>query len=77
MMLMPAMMNVNFVTQDDLPDLRELFTPAVIISMLIYMFVRLSLSGLLMHLVHAPAAFAARHDPRGSIEDALRVKDFE
>lgn len=77
MILMPAMMNMNIVTQDDMPDLRALFTPAVMISMLVYMFVRLSLSGLLMHVVHAPAAFAARHDPRGSIDDALRVKDFE
>jgi len=77
MILMPAMMNMNFVTQDEMPDLRELFTPAVMISMLLYAFVRLSLSGLLMHLVHAPAAFAARNDPRGSIDDALWVKDFE
>ena len=42
----------------------------------IYMLVRLFMSGLLMHFAAGPAAFAARHDPRGGVDDANRMDVF-
>ena len=48
----------------------------VIVALAIYMIARLFLSGLLMHVAGAPAAFAARHDPRGSVDDTYRVDTF-
>ena len=48
----------------------------VIVALGIYMIARLFLSGLLMHVAGAPAAFAARHDPRGSVDDTYRVDTF-
>ena len=62
---------------DDVSDLESLFTPAVIAGLLVYTFIRYFLSGLLMHFVNGPAAFAARHDPRGSVDDALNVSEFD
>ena len=76
LVLMPAMMTSPVMMQD-VPDFRHMFTPAMIISILVYMFIRFFMSGLLMHFVEGPAAFAARHDPRGSVDDALRVTDFD
>ena len=76
LILMPAMMSSPVMMQD-VPDVRALFSPAVVISMLVYMFVRFFVSGLLMHFAQGPAAFAARHDPRGSVDDALRVTEFD
>jgi hypothetical protein len=62
---------------DDVSELESLFTPAVIAGLLVYTFIRYFLSGLLMHFVNGPAAFAARHDPRGSVDDALNVSEFD
>lgn len=76
MVLMPAMMN-NPVLMQDVPDIRAMFTPAMIIAMMIYLFIRYFASGLLMHVVDGPAAFAARHDPRGGIDDAEQIATFD
>ena len=48
----------------------------VIVVLAVYLIARLFLSGLLMHVAGAPAAFAARHDPRGSVDDTYRVDTF-
>lgn len=74
--LMPAMMNANFL-YDDVPDFRSLMTPGFVVAALVYTFVRYFMSGLLMHFADGPAAFAARHDPRGSVDDALKVTEFD
>nr|WP_321359188.1 hypothetical protein [uncultured Hyphomonas sp.] len=75
MAVTPAFM--GSVTQvEDASELRSIFTPALIVALLVYSFIRYFLSGLLMHFVQGPAAFAARHDPRGSIDDVLSVEEF-
>jgi len=74
--LMPAMMSANFL-YDDVPDFRSLMTPGFVVAMLFYTFVRYFVSGLLMHFADGPAAFAARHDPRGSVDDGLRITEFD
>lgn len=74
--LMPAMMSSPAMMQD-VPDFRSFFSPVMIIAMLVYMFIRYFLSGLLAHAVDGPAAFAARHDPRGGVDDHLRIADFD
>lgn len=76
MLVSPAFM-LSLDTVGDVPELLSLFTPGVIAGMLAYTFIRYFLSALLMHVVQGPAAFAARHDPRGSVDDALRVSEFE
>lgn len=74
--LMPFFMNSSFLTSD-VPEFKSLLTPGFVIAMLAYTFVRYFLSGLLMHFADGPAAFAARHDPRGGVDDALRVTEFD
>ena len=76
MALMPAMMSSDFISAD-VPDFRALLTPGFVVAMLFYSFVRYFMSGLLMHFAEGPAAFAARNDPRGSVDDALRVSEFD
>ncbi|WP_321488780.1 hypothetical protein [uncultured Hyphomonas sp.] len=75
-LMTPAFMNSLSVV-DDISELESLFTPVVVAAMLAYTFIRYFLSGLLMHFVNGPAAFAARHDPRGSVDDALNVSEFD
>lgn len=75
MLVTPAFMG-SVSRVEDSSELRSLFTPALTIALLLYAFIRYFLSGLLMHFVQGPAAFAARHDPRGSVDDALSVEEF-
>lgn len=75
MVVTPAFMD-SVTRVEDSSELRSLFTPTLTIALLLYAFIRYFLSGLLMHFVQGPAAFAARHDPRGSVDDALSVEEF-
>ncbi len=75
MAVTPAFMG-SVIQVEDASELRSIFTPALIVALLVYSFIRYFLSGLLMHFVQGPAAFAARHDPRGSVDDALSVEEF-
>ncbi|MCA8902249.1 MAG: hypothetical protein KDA53_13490 [Hyphomonas sp.] len=63
----------------DTPEevLSAILRPGVLIPFGIYVFISVGLRGVLQHVAGAPAAFAARHDPRGSVDDALRVGDFD
>ncbi|MEZ5998313.1 MAG: hypothetical protein R3B98_06430 [Hyphomonas sp.] len=74
--MMPALLSSNFIT-DEVPDIEEFFTPAVFFAIVAYMFVRYFMAGLVMHFSAGPAAFAARHDPRGGVDDAYRVSNFD
>ncbi|MEZ5946865.1 MAG: hypothetical protein R3C13_08910 [Hyphomonas sp.] len=74
--MMPAMLSTSFIT-DEIPDLDEFFTPAVFFAIVLYLFVRYFMAGLVMHFSAAPAAFAARHDPRGGVDDAQTISDFD
>jgi ABC-type multidrug transport system fused ATPase/permease subunit len=76
MLLTPAFMS-SVSTAEDADALRSIFTPVLTSALLAYTFIRYFLSGLLMHIVQGPAAFAARHDPRGSVDDALSVSEFD
>jgi hypothetical protein len=71
-MATPAFENVQ--TGEDV--VAALMSGGVIVALAIYMIARLFLSGLLLHVAGAPAAFAARHDPRGSVDDTYRVDTF-
>ncbi|HPE47436.1 MAG TPA: hypothetical protein PLR76_03535 [Hyphomonas sp.] len=75
-LLLPVMMGSTFVT-DEVPDLRDLFTPAFFFAMAAYMFVRFFMTGLLMHYCDGPAAFAARHDPAGGVDDTEKIATFD
>nr|WP_321441842.1 hypothetical protein [uncultured Hyphomonas sp.] len=75
MVMTPAFMD-SVTRVEDSSELRSLFTPTLTIALLLYAFIRYFLSGLLMHFVQGPAAFAARQDPRGSVDDALSVEEF-
>lgn len=67
----------SFETVDNAEDLlRVMGSMGVVLPFAIYMFARLFMSGLLMHFAGGPAAFAARHDPRGGVDDAHRADIF-
>lgn len=55
---------------------RAMLSGGALAALAVYMVVRLFLSGLLMHVAGGPAAFAARHDPRGSVDDEYRLDAF-
>jgi len=58
-------------------DIAALMTsPGFLIPMGIFLFISQFLQGLLQHVVGGPAAFAARHDPRGGVEDEARADTF-
>ncbi|MFT5775430.1 hypothetical protein [Hyphomonas sp.] len=65
----------NVQTSDD--AIRLLFSPAVLVPIGLYTFVRMFLSALLQHFSGGPAAFAARHDPRGGVDDTARMAVFD
>jgi hypothetical protein len=58
-------------------DFTALFTSAgFLIGVAVYLFFTLFIGALQMHFNHGPAAFAARHDPRGSVDDVDRLDAF-
>lgn len=74
--MMPAMMNVGRAAESG-ADIQAVFlSPAFLIPMGIYGFVMLFAQGLLQHVVAGPAAFAARHDPRGGIDTEAQIEAF-
>jgi hypothetical protein len=76
-LLMATTMN-SFNTVESGDDLaRIVMSPAFIVPMGIYAALRLALTGLLQHVTGAPAAFAARHDPRGGVDDAANISIFD
>ncbi|MGA1342791.1 MAG: hypothetical protein ACO33A_07040 [Hyphomonas sp.] len=54
----------------------QIASPGFLVPMGLFLFVSLFLQGLLQHVVGGPAAFAARLDPRGGVEDEVRVNAF-
>lgn len=77
-LFIPALMNIS---EMDGPESAEsvmalLTSPTVLVPFAIYMFLVLFLQGVVQHVVGAPAALAARHDPRGGVEDLARVDAF-
>jgi hypothetical protein len=70
---MPSLETVE--SADDLTAV--LTSTAFVIPLSIYALLRLFLSGLLQHFTGGPAAFAARHDPRGGVDDAAQMAVFD
>jgi len=74
--VMPFMGGIDDVdSADDL--FRIILSPGFLVPLAVYALGRLFMSGLLQHFTGAPAAFAARHDPRGGVDDAERMAVFD
>lgn len=75
--MMPALIS-GFENASDPEDiLGVIFSGSSLIVLSIYIFLSQVMAALQMHAIHAPAAYAARHDPRGGIADDQRVAVFE
>ena len=77
MLMMPFLMSLP--VGDDLPteEMAAIFlSPAFIAPMALLYFGLMFVQGLTQHFVGAPAALAARHDPRNDLGDAERVDVF-
>lgn len=75
--LMPFLLTLP--VEDNLPseELAAIFlTPAFIIPMAVIYFMILFVQGLTQHFVGAPAALAARHDPRNDAGEVQRIDVF-
>lgn len=58
-------------------EILPIFTsPGFLVSMGVLCFLMLFVQGIVQHVVGAPAALAARHDPRNDFGDAARVDMF-
>lgn len=67
----------QFMDIDSSDDLMAVLSSGSFLTMMgIYIFLSSIVSGVQLHFIHAPAAFAARHDPRGGVDDAQQVDIF-
>tara|TARA_R100000365_G_C2746744_1_gene76137 strand:- start:450 stop:1433 length:984 start_codon:yes stop_codon:yes gene_type:complete len=73
MLMMPHLDSLQ--TGEELMTL--VMSAGFLIPLFIYAFLRMFAAGLLMHAVAGPAAFAARHDPRGSVDDKAMMGAFD
>lgn len=69
---LPSVMDID--TPDDLFAIMS--SGGFIAMMGIYLFLSSFVAAIQMHFIYAPSAFAARHDPRGSVDDAAQVDIF-
>tara|TARA_R110001599_G_scaffold66509_6_gene188014 strand:+ start:7148 stop:8128 length:981 start_codon:yes stop_codon:yes gene_type:complete len=53
------------------------YSPTFLVPLAFYVFASAFMSALQQHFNGAPAAFAARHDPRGGVDDAARMAVFD
>jgi hypothetical protein len=53
------------------------FSAALLVPLGLYIFASMFISALQQHFNGAPAAFAARHDPRGGVDDLARMAVFD
>lgn len=63
-------------TADESEILAIFTSPGFLVSMGVLYFLMLFVQGIVQHVVGAPAALAARHDPRNDFGDAARVDMF-
>jgi hypothetical protein len=54
-----------------------IFSATFLVPIGLYIFVSVFISALQQHFNGAPAAFAARHDPRGGVDDTARMAVFD
>lgn len=77
MLMMPFLMSLPVDGDVSTEQMAAIFlSPAFIAPMAIIYFALLFVQGLTQHFVGAPAALAARHDPRNDLGDAERVDIF-
>jgi hypothetical protein len=78
LLVMPGMMEFSNVADNgSFEEVGAFLTsPGFLISAGIYLFIVLFMQGLVQHVVGGPAAFAARHDPRGGVEENAQVDVF-
>ena len=75
MALMPFI--VSSIENIDESNIGEIFTSPLFLTMMgLYLFISLFFQGVVQHIVGAPAAFAARRDPRGGVDDVRTVDTF-
>jgi len=76
--MLPFMGAIENIETDGGDGFVELLTsPMFLIPIGIAIAVSASLRGLLGHIAHGPAAFAARHDPRGGVDEDSMLSNFE
>lgn len=76
--LMGVFENMDAETIESGEDFARIFLrPGILIPLGIYMFLVTALRFALNHAAHGPAAYAARHDPRGSVDDERMLQNFE
>lgn len=70
--LTPQFMNVS-----DPDDVLSILSSGSFLAMMgVYVFIASFVAAIQQHVIHAPAAFAARHDPRGSVDDVAQIDIF-
>ena len=75
MALMPFF--VSSIETIDGSNIGEIFTSPLFLTMMgLYLFISLFFQGVVQHIVGAPAAFAARRDPRGGVDDVQTIDTF-
>lgn len=73
--MLPAFMSIpSGAAMEDVQAV--LFSPGFVIPMALLYFLSFFMQGVMQHVAGAPAALAARHDPRNDMDDAVRVGAF-
>lgn len=75
-LMMPAFMRMANTAETGGDPAAFMFTADFLVPVGIFYFLVLFVQGILQHIVGGPAAFAARHDPAGGVEEAARVDAF-
>jgi hypothetical protein len=72
--LIPALATLD--TTSEVPDFSTFTSPGFLISAAVAGFIIIAIQGLYLHVIAAPAAFAARQDPRGGVETQEQIAAF-
>ena len=74
--IFPSFISLSNAAENGQDVMAQIWSPAFLLPMAAFLFISQFLQGLLQHIVGGPAAFAARHDPRGGVEDEAKVDAF-
>lgn len=75
-LMMPVFIRMANVAETGSDPAAILLSADFLVPLGIFYFLVLFVQGVLQHIVGGPAAFAARHDPAGGVEEAARVDAF-
>jgi hypothetical protein len=76
LIFMPAMSSFTDIAEQGGDPVAIFASPGFLISMGVFYFITLFLQGVTQHIVGGPAAFAARHDPKGGVEETEQLDVF-